>query len=118
MYGFNALHRVGSTNKRGGDERRRGGRIPCRDLTCEFGPVIDLSPGGMRIRSRKHLALEPDKPTKVTLRSVVGYLTVEALPLRTIKTDGGHETSFRFVNAEGLEQAIRHLALACTADGL
>ena len=56
----------------GGGCRRTTGRRQQEELTCELGPIADLSRGGMRIIARQRLRGEHD----VTMITLEGPLTV------------------------------------------
>jgi hypothetical protein len=36
-----------------GHPNRRHGRVRCQDVECNFGPILDLSASGMRVKCRK-----------------------------------------------------------------
>ena len=118
MFGFRGLARLAKSAE-ATDERRRGGRIPCVGLSCIHGPVIDLSLGGLRIRSKRPLPTTPEI-TRIELRGLNASITAEVRLLRSIPgPKGTTETAFRFVdNAPEFQAAIRSLALASTADSL
>lgn len=50
-------------------EKRSGGRIRTSSLMCEVGPVLDLSPGGLRAHSRKQPQFRVGDPISLTLRA-------------------------------------------------
>lgn len=54
--------------------RRRAGRFELEDVTCDLGPVLDLSAGGMRIRCR-HV---PDGIFPVRVKGLGGEVVVKA----------------------------------------
>ena len=54
--------------------RRRAGRFELEDVTCDLGPVLDLSSGGMRVRCRQ----APSGIFPVRLCGLGGELVVRA----------------------------------------
>lgn len=64
--------RAGAARLRPLGERRQSGRVKAHKLGCNWGSVIDLSSGGMRLRSPRRLrgALEVELWTR-TLRVTV-----------------------------------------------
>jgi len=54
--------------------QRRFGRVKCKEISCSLGQVLDLSAGGMRIRSRGTMGLRVGESVGVTLRAESGFL--------------------------------------------
>lgn len=59
-------------------EKRRGGRIRCSAMTCEFGDVADLSACGVRVHSKKAPAVKVGDVRELTLRAGEETITLKA----------------------------------------
>ena len=55
---------------------RRYGRVLCQDVKCTLGTVLDISAGGMRVRSRRKPP-EPGTALVVGLRTLGSEIVVE-----------------------------------------
>lgn len=77
------------------DGRREHNRLAQELVACTFGPVLDLSPGGMRIRCSKSLeghvdVVIEDLEEKIDLRAEVAWCRRTGF--------GKHEAGLRFLN--------------------
>ena len=85
----------------GGDERRRHGRIRTELLTCEHGEVVNLSVGGMKLKTHGEPQIRSGDELDVTLKSLSPDLTV---PTKVIWThhvgDGRYEIGMSFADAD------------------
>lgn len=80
------------------DNRRRAGRLPLEALSCELGPIEDLSQTGMRVRSWRRL---PVPELMLTLRGYDSYEPLRvACRVTWIRRDGifRYELGFQFMN--------------------
>ncbi|MFW6059373.1 MAG: PilZ domain-containing protein [Phycisphaeraceae bacterium] len=50
------------------EERRRYGRLRTEDVTCSIGEVVDLSPGGMKVRRKGWRCVRVGDRFTLTLR--------------------------------------------------
>lgn len=50
-------------------EKRRGGRIKCSALLCEFGQIQDLSSTGLRTHSKKKPTVTVGETRSITIKS-------------------------------------------------
>lgn len=92
---------------------RRYGRVLCQDVKCTLGTVLDISAGGMRVRSRR----KPPKPGTtlvVGLRALGGEIVVEC----TVKWTRArgllfHESGLQFMESTPeMRRALVELARA------
>ena len=116
MFGFLALKHISGPHQTD-SERRRGGRLACESLSCEAGDVIDIAPGGLRTRSRKHPKLDDQQEVTLTIEGAAGSLEVRAKVLRIVKGPSGFETALRFTEpTPALASSLRRLAVASAPD--
>lgn len=92
---------------------RRYGRVLCQDVKCTLGTVLDLSAGGMRVRSRRKPP-EPGSTMMVGLRALEGEIVLECT-VKWARARGllSYEAGVEFVNATpGVRRALAELARA------
>jgi hypothetical protein len=80
--------------------------VGCRLLISNFGRVIDLSPGGVRVHSGWFGAVAPGTRVELCLTSDAESVTLRARAVRKVRVRGGYETSFEFL---GVDPHIRSL---------
>ncbi len=79
-----------------GHPKRRHGRIRCQDVECNLGTILDVSASGMRVRSRKSLAV--DKSCAIRLSTSDVCVEIQAV-VRWCARAGifAHEAGLEFV---------------------
>jgi len=60
------------------EEKRNKGRLVCDFLTCELGPVVDLSASGMRVRYKGEPGFTTGESLEVVLRALNERAVVKA----------------------------------------
>lgn len=92
---------------------RRYGRVLCQDVRCTLGTVLDVSAGGMRVRSRRKPP-DPGSTLLVGLRSLDGEIVVECT-VKWARSRGllSHEAGLQFVDTTpAIRKALAGLARA------
>lgn len=92
---------------------RRYGRVLCQDVKCTLGTVLDISAGGMRVRSRRKPP-EPGTTLVVGLRTLGGEIVVECRVMWT-RARGllSHESGLQFLEpTPEVRRALVELARA------
>lgn len=81
------------------DNRRRAGRVRCNLTQCQFGPIVNLSRTGMRVVSRKPIALLPaGASVNVKITAAGATICVPARPVHARpRPDGMFDVGFQFV---------------------
>jgi hypothetical protein len=77
-------------------DRRRGGRLVCDGLTCQFGPVADLSCTGAKVYSKKLPPMEVGEVAPVRFSGLGPDLVLPAQLVRIVKRTDCFECGFRF----------------------
>ena len=89
--------------------RRRGGRLVCDGLECQYGLIADLSNTGMKMLSKK---LPPMDVGEVASIKFSGHGVGTGLPAQLVRLikrkDGWFEAGFKFWNLD--ESQMRALA--------
>ena len=94
------------TPKTNGSDRRRGGRLVCEGITCQYGQVADLSCTGMKLLTRKLPQIEVG--TKAVMRFTginVDVLLPAELTRVTKRKDGWFDCGFRFPDLDTRQRA-------------
>jgi len=92
---------------------RRYGRVLCQDVKCTLGTVLDLSAGGMRVRSRRKPP-EPGTTLLVGLRALDGEIVLSCRVMWA-RARGllSHEVGVEFVDTTPeVRRALTNLARA------
>ncbi|MBX3403588.1 MAG: PilZ domain-containing protein [Phycisphaeraceae bacterium] len=77
-------------------DRRRGGRLVCEGLTCQFGHVADLSCTGAKVFSKKLPPMEVGDVAQVRFSGLGPEFVLPAQLVRLIKRPDCFECGFRF----------------------
>src|SRR5947207_13210522 len=103
---------ISRTNAR--SERRRGGRIACRSLRSNFGPVLDVSSGGARVRCASFKCFYKGRPVVLRFQSLTGRLSLRAQTVRLRRTKNGYEAAFLFpILSDDRHETLREVAGFC-----
>lgn len=83
-------------------EKRKGGRIRCSTLDSSLGPVLDLSPTGLRLLSKSQPKQQVGDQLDLTLKADGEELDVKARCVWIrVNDDRKFEMGFEFVGADG-----------------
>jgi c-di-GMP-binding flagellar brake protein YcgR len=97
--------------------QRRCGRLRCREVECSLGAVLDLSAGGMRVRSREAKRFPKGATVELTVWSdaVRFQVSVKVAWMRRTRWRAG-ELGLMFLGiTPGCEAALATLARAVTS---
>jgi Tfp pilus assembly protein PilZ len=96
-------------------EKRNGGRIRTSALKCEIGPVLDLSPGGLRMHSKKQPTLRVGDPITLSLKAEDQSMDVHG-KIVWIRIDDNceYDIGVQFNNPEAMRRG-KLMQLAATA---
>lgn len=95
--------------------RRQLGRVKCASMSCQFGPVSDLSKSGLRVLTKRPMVLPEGAATHLRLTCAGQTMVVAARPTYSRpRADGLCDTGFMLIGLS--EEGSRALiALARTA---
>ena len=101
------------------NSKRRYGRVRCHQVGCSLGDVVDLSAGGMRVRSQGSMGLRDGNKVGITLQAGAGPIP---LPCKVVwmRKSGWRfwEMGLVFLElAPDARQSLNGLARAVTFQG-
>lgn len=92
-------------------DRRRGGRLVCEGLTCQYGQVADLSCTGAKVFSKKLPPMEVGDVAQVRFTGLGPDFVLPAQLVRLIKRNDCFECGFRFWSLnEGQSKTLGQMA--------
>lgn len=60
-------------------EKRRGGRIRCSSMTCQFGTVADISSCGIRVHCKRKPGVQVGDAGNLILKAEESQITIRAI---------------------------------------
>ncbi len=84
------LHLLADSNASQGRDLRSYERIPCPDLRCTLGDVVDLSLGGLGVEQRCLRPIRPGRQKKILIESFSSRFHVEVECVRAQKIGPRH----------------------------
>lgn len=99
-------------------ERRRHGRVRCEAVESSFGPVIEASAGGLRLRARSLRGLAQGEPVGLVVRAFGDPFSIAVRVVwsrrRGLMT---HEVGVEFVEVTApLRRALSQIALGSSGN--
>lgn len=81
-----------------GQDRRKTGRLPCEQTTCQFGEIRDLSRSGARVVCKKPIDLPEGACTHLRISAHGQTVVIPARAANARKrSDGRYDVGFQFV---------------------
>mgnify|MGYP001013570306 CR=1 FL=1 len=109
-----AKHMLWQTSESTPENKRRHGRVKCRDIRCTLGTVADLSASGLRVTARGPRRLSAGDCFTMTIQTLDGPM-LAPVEVAWIRRNGWrkHEIGIRFREVgPALARALAALARA------